>query len=148
MERRRALVVAGTLSASLALAGTAMAVNLGLLGADADPVGDLQPTVQPVAAERPERPARQRPRVRVIVQDIPVAAGGSSSAAGGTSAGTPSGTTSTASAAPATASTAGPAPTYSDDHDDSGYDDDHEVEDEDDHEVEDEEDHEVEDEDD
>ena len=52
MDRRRALVVAGTLTASLAMAGTAMAVNLGLLGADSDPVGDLTPTAVQPAAQR------------------------------------------------------------------------------------------------
>jgi hypothetical protein len=52
MDRRRALVVAGTLAGTLALAAGAMAVNLGLLSADRDPVGDLTPTqVQPAAVD-------------------------------------------------------------------------------------------------
>ena len=56
MERRRALVVAGTMTASLAMAGTAMAVNMGLFSSDSDPVGDLTATeIQPAA------PARARP---------------------------------------------------------------------------------------
>ncbi|HEY8060150.1 MAG TPA: hypothetical protein VID94_15410, partial [Acidimicrobiales bacterium] len=74
MERRRALVVAGTVTATLAMAGTAMAVNLGLLDSSNDSVGDLTATdVQPVAEVHANRPAR--PRVRVVVQDVPVPAG-------------------------------------------------------------------------
>ena len=72
MERRRALVVAGTLTATLAMAGTAMAVNLGLLGDDGDAVGDLTPT----AVQAPTTTTAE-PRVRVVVQDIPVPGGGS-----------------------------------------------------------------------
>jgi len=73
MERRRALVVAGTVTATLAMAGTAMAVNLGLLGSSSDSVGDLTATdVQPVAEVRSNRPVK--PRVRIVVQDVPVAA--------------------------------------------------------------------------
>lgn len=116
MERRQALVVAGTLTATLAMAGTAMAVNLGLLGADSDPVGDLTPAeVQPTA----QRGNGQDPEVRVIVQDIPVPAGTGS--AGGSSSGG-----ATVESAPDPA----PAPIV-DDSDDDGYDDHDEYEDED-----------------
>lgn len=86
MQRRRALVVAGTMAATLTMAGTAMAVNLGLLGSTQDQVGRLSPTeVRAAAEERPQRAHRQRsPRVRVIVQDIPVAGGaGGSGGSGG-----------------------------------------------------------------
>jgi len=120
MERRRALVVAGTLTATVALAGGAMAANLGLLGSDAGAVGDLDATTLQPAAERPERPARQRPRVRVIVQDIPVAGGGSAASAGG-SAGSaaPSAVPAPAPVVPQPAAT-----TYvDDDHGEDGYDD-------------------------
>ncbi len=81
MERRRALVVAGTMTATLAMAGTAMAVNLGLLGTDSDPVGNLSATdIQPAAEQA--TPDRPEPRVRVIVQDIPVGGSSGSSSAG------------------------------------------------------------------
>lgn len=114
MERRRALVVAGTVTATLAMAGTAMAVNLGLLGSSNDSVGDLTATdVQPVAEVRSNRPAK--PRVRIVIQDVPVAAtsGGGNSSTGSVESGR------TASdPAPTTAGT-------DDDHsDDDGFDDD------------------------
>lgn len=140
MQRRRALVVAGTMAATLTMAGTAMAVNLGLLGSTQDQVGRLSPTeVRAAAEERPQRAHRQRPpRVRVIVQDIPVAggAGGSGGSGGVTeSAAAPAAPAATpvASSAPASApaftppathsggsSTAGP--TDHDDDDDHGDD--------------------------
>ena len=41
MERRKALAVAGTVAGTLAAAGAAMAVNFGLLGAQASTVGNL-----------------------------------------------------------------------------------------------------------
>lgn len=74
MERRRALVVAGTMTATLAMAGTAMAVNMGLLGSDSDSVGNLTATEIQPTAQRETRPtaAQRTPRVRVVVQDIPV----------------------------------------------------------------------------
>jgi hypothetical protein len=135
MQRRRALVVAGTLTAALALAGGAMAANLGLLGSGTSPVGAA--TVQPAAAERPHRAARQRPRVRVIVQDVPVAGGGS----------TASGPTQYASAESAAPSVApAPAPVVpapatpvvdddgpDDDHGDDAFDDGHDDDQPDDH---------------
>lgn len=134
MERRRALVVAGTMTATLAMAGTAMAVNMGLLGSDSDPVGDLTATEIQPAAQREAAPsaAEREPRVRVVVQDIPVATGG------GTSSGSvESGDDSVTGPAPTTP----PAPPGDDDDgyddpdddgydgydddDDDGYDDDH-----------------------
>lgn len=119
MERRRALVVAGTMTATLAMAGTAMAVNMGLLGADSDPVGDLTATEIQPAAQREPRPtaAEREPRVRVVVQDIPVATGGGS---GGTYAG---GVESGDDYAPAPAAAPAPAPYVDDDDDDDSYDD-------------------------
>jgi hypothetical protein len=81
MERRRALVVAGTLAVTLATAGTAMAVNLGLLGADSDSVGDLTVTdLQPAAVSEDPGP----PTTRVIIQDIPVPGGSGTSSSGST----------------------------------------------------------------
>ncbi len=125
MERRRALVVAGTMTATLAMAGTAMAVNMGLLGSDSDPVGDLTATeIQPAAQREPGPTAAERePRVRVVVQEIPVATGGGS---GGTSTGSvESGDDSTPTAAPGPAPAPPPAPYVDDDDDDdSSYDDD------------------------
>lgn len=124
MERRRALVVAGTMTATLAMAGTAMAVNMGLLGSDSDPVGDLTATeIQPAPQRASDRtPANQKPRVRVIVQDIPVAAGGSG---GGTSTGTvESSGGSTPAPAPAPAPSGDDDDGYDDSDDDHGYDDD------------------------
>ena len=84
MERRRALVVAGTMTATLAMAGTAMAVNMGLLGSDSDSVGNLTATEIQPAAQREARPtaAQRTPRVRVVVQDIPVATAGAGSSTG------------------------------------------------------------------
>lgn len=110
MERRRALVVAGTVTATLAMAGTAMAVNLGLLGSSSDSVGDLTATdVQPVAEVRSNS---ARPRIRVVVQDVPVAAG------------TNGGGSSTGSAeSDRTSSEPAPTPIF-DDHSDDGFDDD------------------------
>jgi len=122
MERRRALVVAGTMTATLAMAGTAMAVNMGLLGSDTDPVGDLTATEIQPAAQREAGPtaAQREPRVRVVVQDIPIATGG------GTSTGAvESGDDSVTGPAPTTP----PAP-YVDD--DDGYDDDDSYDDSDD----------------
>lgn len=115
MERRRALVVAGTMTATLAMAGTAMAVNMGLLGSDTDPVGDLTATEIQPAAQREAGPtaAQREPRVRVVVQDIPVATGGGGSVE--------SGDDSVTGSAPAP-----PAPYVDDDDDyddDGGYDD-------------------------
>jgi hypothetical protein len=60
MERRGALVAAGTLAASLVLAGGALAMNLGLLGAGQQPVGHLSPTAVQPATPSPDP-------VRVIV---------------------------------------------------------------------------------
>ncbi len=111
MERRRALVVAGTVTATLAMAGTAMAVNLGLLGSSSDSVGDLTATdVQPVAEVRSNRPAR--PRIRVVVQDVPVAAGTNG---GGSSTGSVE--------SDRISSDPAPTPTF-DDYSDDGFDDD------------------------
>jgi len=134
MERRRALVVAGTMTATLAMAGTAMAVNMGLLGSDRDPVGDLTATEIQPAAQREARPTatERTPRVRVVVQDIPVAA------SGGNGGGTYSGTVESGDDyAPAPAAAPAPAPTapYVDDDDGPSYDDhgdDHDDEDSDD----------------
>lgn len=140
MERRRALVVAGTLTATLAMAGTAMAVNLGLLASDADTVGNLSATeLQPATERQPDRVRpHRRPRVRVIVQDIPVAAGGASAGSGGSwssgaveSSGAPAPTSAASSApAPAASPTVDPAPApppapAPGGGDDDGYDDDH-----------------------
>lgn len=114
MERRRALVVAGTVTATLAMAGTAMAVNLGLLGSSSDSVGDLTATdVQPVAEVRSNRPAR--PRVRVVVQDVPVAAG---TDGGGSSTGSVESDRTASDPAPTAT------PTADDYSDDDGFDDD------------------------
>ena len=113
MERRRALVVAGTMTATLAMAGTAMAVNMGLLSSNSDPVGDLTATEIQPAAQR--GPAQREPRVRVVVQDIPIATGGGASTGSVESSDSP---------APAPA----PAPYVDDDsyddHADDSYDDD------------------------
>jgi len=111
MERRRALVVAGTVTATLAMAGTAMAVNLGLLGSGSDPVGDLTATdVQPAADHRP---AHRQPRVRVVIQDIPVGAGGGGSSTGSVESSDADAPTATPTPAPT------PAPTYDDPSDDT-----------------------------
>ncbi|HEY5699970.1 MAG TPA: hypothetical protein VIT01_20875 [Acidimicrobiales bacterium] len=112
MERRRALVVAGTVTATLAMAGTAMAVNLGLLGSSSDSVGDLTATdVQPVAEVRSNRPAK--PRVRIVVQDVPVAA---TNGGGNSSTGSVESDRTSSDPAPTTA------PTVDDYSDDDGFD--------------------------
>lgn len=80
MERRRALVVAGTMTATLAMAGTAMAVNLGLLSSDHDPVGDLTATEIQPAAQREADPTGSG--VRIILRDIPVEADATGSSIG------------------------------------------------------------------
>ncbi len=126
MERRRALVVAGTMTATLAMAGTAMAVNMGLLGSDSDSVGNLTATEIQPTAQREARPtaAQRTPRVRVVVQDIPVAAGGGT-AGGGSYTGTVESGGGDYTPAPTAAPAPNPtAPYVDDDDDDSSYDDD------------------------
>lgn len=62
MQRRRALVVAATVAASLTLAGGAAAANLGLLRADHDPVGNLSVTdLVPAAQARPTTTVDRQP---------------------------------------------------------------------------------------
>jgi hypothetical protein len=72
MERRRALVIAGTLAATVTMAGSALAVNLGLLGTSEAEVGNLDATEIQASDGGPSQP---KPQVRVIVQDVPVSGG-------------------------------------------------------------------------
>lgn len=136
VERRKALAVAGTVAGTLAAAGAAMAVNFGLLGAQASEVGNLD--VKGAAALVSERSTtsttESEPEVTVIYQDVPVA--GSAASGGSGSSGSSGFETSGGGAAPAPAPDANapapappPTPAYSDDdgddHGDDYDDDDH-----------------------
>jgi hypothetical protein len=135
MERRKALVVAGTLTASMAMAGGALAANMGLLGSagadvgklDANSVSDLQGPVTTLG-----------PDVTVIVQDIPAAASTAGSTSGSYVAPAPA-------PAPAVGAPSGGSLDYDDDHAEDTEDD--HSEDEDLEDLEDHEEHETEDDD-
>ena len=138
MERRKALAVAGTVAGSLAAAGAAMAVNFGLLGAEASTVGNLD--VKGAAALVPSTTTTEAPApdVTVIYQDVPVPPGGVATTGGGSGGGSAGGFEGSGPAAP-TPATAAPAPApapptatatsdddgddHGDDHGDDGYDD-------------------------
>ncbi|MCB9372110.1 MAG: hypothetical protein H6518_04960 [Microthrixaceae bacterium] len=91
MERRKALAVAGTVAGSLAAAGAAMAVNFGLLGAEASTVGNLD--VKGAAALVPSTTTTEAPApdVTVIYQDVPVPSGGVATTGGGSGGGSAGG---------------------------------------------------------
>lgn len=109
-----------------------MAVNFGLLGAQASPVGNLDVKSAASLASPTTSTTEPKPEVTIIYQDIPVPAGssgGSSGVSAGSATGAaPSYASPTASPAPAvTPGTAPAATTYSDDdhgddHGDDGHD--------------------------
>ena len=108
MERRKALVVAGTMTATLAMAGGALAANMGLLQrADAE-VGKLDASTVSQLEGSTTTTTEPEPEVTIIVQDVPVGGGAASAPAGAGSAPGGSSGYSGAPAAPAPGSRPGP----------------------------------------
>lgn len=121
MERRKALVIAGTVTASLAMAGGALAANMGLLGSAGADVGKLD--ANNVSQLQSPDTTATGPDVTVIVQDVPVPATGGTGSGVSAGSGSNSSVGSTSGSAPAVVSP--PSGGYVDDDDDHGEDDDH-----------------------
>jgi hypothetical protein len=129
MDRRKAVVIAGTATASLAMATGAFAANMGLLNSAGADVGKLDATNVADLESQTTSTTEPPPDVTIIVQDIPVAGSGSTA---------PVATPAPAPPAPAPQQPAAPSvgsnngPQGGDDHGADEYEDEDEDEDEDD----------------